>query len=144
MDGIETCPRLESLIFFDNVYPLTDITAISRIKNLKELILHATDSDIAIASLAGLTNLETLRIQHYNSIDFEGIERFAQLRILRVEDGGSILYNVNRIGELTNLVELEMPIQNSIGSLAFLSNLTGLEFLDLEGNYTKHIYSDSK
>jgi Leucine-rich repeat (LRR) protein len=144
MDGIEACPLLESLIFFDNVYPLTDIKAISQIKNLKELILHATDSDITIASLAGLSNLETLRIQHCNSIDFEGIEGFAQLRILRVEDGGLILHNVDRIGELTNLVELEMPIQNSVDSLDFLSGLTKLEFLDLEGNYTKHIYSDSK
>jgi hypothetical protein len=66
MNGIEACSRLGSLIFFGNVYPIADIRAISRIKNLKELILHATDSDIAVASLAGLSNLEILRIQLFS------------------------------------------------------------------------------
>jgi Leucine-rich repeat (LRR) protein len=145
LDGIEKIPSLEILQIRDNRVPLTDISALRHLRNIKSLRLSG-GFHINFSALENLANLEDLTTWQIGNLDLTGIRQLTQLKRLSLhiydddeyfEISEPVMFiNLEEVGSLTGLehLHIEYPLQ----SVTFLSNLTSLTSLGIIGEY----YSD--
>jgi Leucine-rich repeat (LRR) protein len=136
LEGIERISSLESLTIDRNRVPLSDISALSYLQNLKRLNVVYSVIGIDFSVLKDLPILEELTIIDAGIENLTGISQLSQVKNLRLEYSSSEetvdrgrFKNIEEVGRMGLLVELH--INDALRSLEFLSNLTNLESLTL-------------
>lgn len=109
---------------------LTDISALSALKNLKRLELIDCDSVTDFGVLFSLTGLEELTIDSEGLKEISFVEKMQSLYRLKIES--SIMLNVSPLQGKTSLRELALIDNYDVTDYDALSSLTGLEKLELE------------
>jgi len=113
LKGIEHLTNLNELSIVDNDGQPLDVSALSKLKNLKVLYLR----EVGVTDLKPLAELKTL-----TELDIEGTP----------------LSNLEPLAELSNLTRLRL-FRNNISDVTPLAGLSNLEYLNLERNPIRDI-----
>jgi hypothetical protein len=124
---------LESLSIWGE--PMTDLTLIKPLKNLKRLKLSA-QSLVAHNDITNFTRLEELTLTQVSLNTIEPLGNLVNLKKLTMENGNATsLEPIQSLKNLEELTAINLPLQ----SLTGLENLTGLTKLDLHQSGVKSL-----
>jgi hypothetical protein len=150
LNGIENIQSLESLIISENYVPLTNISAIRYLRNLKSFHLYGEFyNNIDFSVLGDLPELKWLWLSGGGEVDLIGIGQAKSIEKLHLEsniskriDERGIYKNIEEIGRMTWLKELYLD--ESITSVEFLANNVNLERLELIADEERDDYTTVK
>ncbi|MBO5304014.1 MAG: leucine-rich repeat domain-containing protein [Lachnospiraceae bacterium] len=130
LTGIEKFSNLERLYVSDS--DLSDIGALSAVKNLKSLEIAKSGEMKDFGVLHGLTNLEVLSMDAEGLKEISFVKNMENLQELALKD--TIILDVSALEGKTSLKKLVLEDNRQIEDFSALSSLTGLESLELELN----------
>ena len=117
-----------------------DLSVLSGLTNLNSLYINGSNNTISgLSFLAGMTKLQTLSIQGYLDItDLSPLSELKQLRELSITTAGSGAIeirtsNLDALSGLTNLEDIRLDV-SGLEDLSGLSGLSGLTSLYLYGS----------
>jgi beta-lactamase regulating signal transducer with metallopeptidase domain/Leucine-rich repeat (LRR) protein len=139
LKDLKSCIELETLnlTLGDNV---SDIHAISEMKNLKELHMALNGLNVDISPLKELKNIETLEIskapsnnqsgyEYISKLDFDTISALSSLKTLTINNLKSDFKELGQLSQMKGLKNLEIQGNGKIDDLTWISKLTELETL---------------
>jgi Leucine-rich repeat (LRR) protein len=138
LDGIEKIQNLETLRIYSNHVPITNISALQDLRNLKSFTCYDSPLGIGVFTNIGRnTSLEELYLSSPEIVDLTGVGQLRSLTTLylssntsRYDSGERCTYrNLEEIGYLTGLRDL--TLDETINSVEFLSGNVNLEYLIL-------------
>ena len=147
LNGIEKIPSLERLVISENRMPLTDMSALRYLRNLKSLHLYSGFYTIDFSVLEDLLKLKELWIGAGGEVDLTGISQaksieklILQSNVSRNMDERSVYKNIAEIGKMTELKELHLD--ESISSVEYLADNVNLERLELIADMERMDYGE--
>jgi len=145
LNGLERIPQLEFLSVNESFKPITDTSALRYLKKLKEIRFYDGYYAIDFNDLKDLPELEEIYITNFGELDLTGIGRLSQVKKLELmtpisEETGErgALRNIEEIGRMAGLKEL--VLDDTVASVEFLANNTGLERLELISGMNREDY----
>ncbi len=136
LSGLEHCTSLTELTIFFDKSSVIDLSPISRLPNLKKLILkYGLINDIS--PLAKLTNLRELWINEIQIRDISPISNLTSLEHLDLSHNQ--ISDISPIANITTLENLKLSY-NQISDISPLSNLPNLTFFVIQANQISDIY----
>jgi hypothetical protein len=145
LNGIEKIPLLERLEISGNLVPLTDISALRYLNNLKSFHFYDGYHNIDFSVFGDLPGLEEIWFGGDALTNLTGIGQAKSIKRLRLYsntskelDERSVYINIEEIGGITGLKELY--IDESITSVEFLANNVNLEELVLIADQERDDY----
>lgn len=141
LKDLKPCIKLETLnlTLGNNV---SDINAISEMKNLKELHIALNGLNVDISPLKKLKNIETLEIskahgnnqsgyEYISKLDFDTISTLSSLKTLTINDLNPDIKEFEQLSQIKGLQSLAIEGNGKIDDLSWISKLTDLETLSL-------------
>lgn len=118
-------------------FEMIDISFVSKLTNLKKLVLVLNREIKNVASISNLSNLEVLSVQSSKGIDISFIENLVNLRELSLsrpwyEAGG--ITDISPLSNLNNLRRLRLTVDDTISDISPIMSLENLEYLELSGD----------
>ena len=145
LNGIEKITSLETLEITQNYVPLTDISAMRYLKNLKSFHFINGYLTIDFSVFADLPELEVIWLGGDGQVDLTGIGQAKTIEKLRlwsnvskIVDERTVYKNIAEIGKMTGLRELYLD--ESISSVEFLAGNVNLERLELIADQERSDY----
>ena len=125
LTGLEYALNLEVLYCYGN--GITDLSPLSGLPHLTELVFSFGNNVTDLSPLANLTSLRYLNFEANQASDLSPLAGLTSLRRLYADHNGII--DMSPLAALKNLVELEMD-QNKIVDISVLSELNNLDWID--------------
>jgi Leucine-rich repeat (LRR) protein len=135
LTGLEYCTNLIDLGLLNDAIDDSDLTTISKLTNLRILVLYnnqITDG----SALAGLTNLEELNLMYNQISDIHCLGDLTELQQLYLTD--NLIEDISPLAGMNKLQELGLAY-NQIKDISVLANFNGIRVLDLGGNWIDNI-----
>lgn len=142
---LATAPKLERLDLNDSGFGDESLPSLSKMLQVRELLLPKSTTDHGLACVAELTQLQLLQIG--NGVTDEGlnlIEKLQRLRRLKIDSPSVTDDGLKSLRSLANLLVLQLPKSVSGTGLKHLSASTQLQELVLPGATDRGLQSLSK
>ncbi len=130
LEGIQYCTNVENINF--EGCKVRDITLLSKLPNLKNLIIAYNDVNPDLTPIKDLKRIESLRLD--NVQDFKPISELKTLKSLDVVNMGSGVTNLEDLKSCVRLESLslrELSKNKNFNDISALSSLTNLKHLDI-------------
>lgn len=128
LEGIETLSGLKRFHYYSDDDTLSDISPLSRLPLLNELILYDEDNIQDFSPIASMTNLISLNLDNSNHLeDISFLESLTQLENLIVRHTG--VSSVESLKNLSSLLSLDISFTNvsDVSALWDMPNLSALK-----------------